>query len=254
VLPIADTDDAGRANDDAMIAAIRYAIRSSVRVISISQGEAFASPALANAVAAAQAADIVVVAAAGDRSQGDLTVDAPANLPGVIAVAAIDRDGNRLADSVTGPAVTLAAPGAAIASPAPGGGYSAGTGTSDATAIVAGAVALVRAKYPNLSAAEVIHRLTATATDKGPPGRDNEYGYGVINIVAALTADVPPLSASPHPAPSGVDQSPDRSSVAQPPSATSEGPSALLIVIPAVVFLCALVGILVWWAARRRTP
>jgi hypothetical protein len=101
----------------------------------------------------------------------------------------------------------------------------------------------------------VIHRLTATATDKGPRGRDNEYGYGVINIVAALTADVPPLSASPHPAPSGVDQSPDRSSaVAQPPSAPSDGPSALLIVIPAVVFLCALVGILVWWAARRRTP
>jgi hypothetical protein len=114
---------------------------------------------------------------------------------------------------------------------------------------------LVRAKYPNLSAAEVIHRLTATATDKGPPGRDNEYGYGVINIVAALTADVPPLSASPRPASSGVDHSPDRSSaVAQPPGALSNGPSTLLIVIPVVVFLCALIAILIWWATRRRTP
>ena len=73
------------------------------------------------------------------------------------------------------------------------------------TAIVAGAAALIRSRYPDLSAQEVIHRLTATATDKGPPGRDPEYGYGVLNLVAALTADVPPLqpgaSASTHPRP-----------------------------------------------------
>jgi subtilisin family serine protease len=72
-------------------------------------------------------------------------------------------------------------------------GYRIGTGTSDATAIIAGAAALVRSKYPHLSAAEVAHRLTATAIDKGPPGRDNQYGYGVLNLKAALTADVPPM-------------------------------------------------------------
>ena len=57
-------------------------------------------------------------------------------------------------------------------------------------------MALVRAKYPDLPADEVVHRLTATATDKGAPGRDNEYGYGVLNLVAALTADVPPLRST----------------------------------------------------------
>jgi hypothetical protein len=57
----------------------------------------------------------------------------------------------------------------------------------------------VRAKFPNLSAVEVIHRLTATAIDKGPPGRDNLYGYGIVNLVGALTADVPPGSSSPSP-------------------------------------------------------
>lgn len=51
---------------------------------------------------------------------------------------------------------------------------------------------MVRAKYPYLPADEVVHRLTATAIDKGPPGRDDQYGYGVIDLVAALTADVPP--------------------------------------------------------------
>lgn len=50
---------------------------------------------------------------------------------------------------------------------------------------------MIRAKYPYLPADEVVHRLTATAIDKGPPGRDDQYGYGVIDLVAALTADVP---------------------------------------------------------------
>jgi hypothetical protein len=60
---------------------------------------------------------------------------------------------------------------------------------------------LVRARFPNLSAVEVIHRLTATAIDKGPPGRDDQYGYGIVNLVGALTADVPPLPASPSATP-----------------------------------------------------
>jgi subtilisin family serine protease len=75
-------------------------------------------------------------------------------------------------------------------------GYGRTTGTSDATAIIAGAAALVRSKFPGLSAAEVVHRLTATADDNGPPGRDEEFGYGIVNPVKALTADVAPLPAS----------------------------------------------------------
>jgi subtilisin family serine protease len=61
---------------------------------------------------------------------------------------------------------------------------------------VSGAAALVRSRFPHLSAEEVVHRLTATAIDKGPPGRDDEYGYGVLNILGALTADVPPLAGA----------------------------------------------------------
>ena len=68
---------------------------------------------------------------------------------------------------------------------------------------MAGAAALVRSKYPYLPAQEVVHRLTATAVDKGPPGRDDEYGYGVIDLVAALTADVPPLGFRVGSAPAG---------------------------------------------------
>ncbi|WP_345625781.1 S8 family serine peptidase [Rugosimonospora acidiphila] len=252
ILPIADAGDGGRTNDAAMTASIKYAIERRVQVICLAEGGGGGTPDLATAVRAAEDANIVVVAAVGNRSQGSLVVDAPADLPGVLSVGSVDQNGNHAADSVTGSAVVLSAPGVDIVHPAPGGGYSAGTGTSDATSITAGAVALVRAKYPNLSAAEVIHRLTATATDKGPPGRDDEYGYGVINIVAALTVNVPPLSASASPAPSASDQKPGSGS----PRAQQQGTktSLLAIVIPVGAVLVVLLGFLGWRAARRRTP
>lgn len=53
------------------------------------------------------------------------------------------------------------------------------------------------AGYPGMR--EVVHRLTATATDRGPSGKDDRYGHGMLDVVAALTATVPPL---PHESPS----------------------------------------------------
>ena len=64
------------------------------------------------------------------------------------------------------------------------------SGTSFSTAIVSGVAALVRAKYPPLSAYQIINRLTRTA--RAPArGVDNQIGYGVVDPVAALTWDVP---------------------------------------------------------------
>lgn len=111
----------------------------------------------------------------------------------MIAVGGVDRQGNKAEFSVEGTDVDILAPAVDIYTTSLAGRYRRSTGTSDATAIVAGAAALIRSKYPNLPAQEVAHRLTATAVDKGPPGRDDQYGYGVIDLVAALTADVPPL-------------------------------------------------------------
>jgi subtilisin family serine protease len=112
-------------------------------------------------------------------------------------VGGIDRQGDHAAISVAGPEVDVVAPAVDIYSTSYQGRYSKGTGTSGATAIVAGAVALIRSRYPELSAQEVVHRLTATAVDKGPPGRDDRYGHGVIDLVAALTAEVPPPGSAP---------------------------------------------------------
>jgi membrane-anchored mycosin MYCP len=110
--------------------------------------------------------------------------------------------------SVWGPWVNIAAPGEGITSVDPGVG---GTGlanlfaepgnnaqpgpiqgTSFAAPYVAGVAALVRAKYPDLTARQVIYRLEATAQHpSGPGGRNNQIGYGIVDPVAALTATVP---------------------------------------------------------------
>jgi membrane-anchored mycosin MYCP len=72
-------------------------------------------------------------------------------------------------------------------------------GSSFAAAYVSGVAALVRAKFPQMPATEVIHRLTATAHAPAG-GRDDVIGYGVVDPLAALTWDVPPLGTPAAPA------------------------------------------------------
>ena len=111
-----------------------------------------------------------------------------------------------------GPWVNIAAPGEAIISIDPGQGAQGNLvnqfaepssngsasapqtiqGTSFAAPYVAGVVALVRQKFPNMSAADVITRIETTAQHpSGPDGRNNQVGFGIVDPVAALTADVP---------------------------------------------------------------
>ncbi|MGC4878114.1 type VII secretion-associated serine protease mycosin [Micromonospora sp. DT43] len=189
-------------DSDNLATAIEYSTTKGADIISISSVSG-PSLNLQRAVDAAMRANILIVAAAGNNPR-EQHVGFPASYPGVIAVGGIGRDGTHAEVSVTGPEIDVVAPAVDIYSTSINGKYRRGTGTSDATAIVAGAAALIRSKYPYLPAQEVAHRLTATAIDKGPPGRDDEYGYGVIDLVAALTADVPPLGFESVSAPAGA--------------------------------------------------
>ncbi|RAO06512.1 Cell wall-associated protease [Micromonospora noduli] len=234
ILPIkaASADNFGEADD--LAAAVEYAIANSAQVISISSGGA-STPRLVRAIKSALAANIIVVASVGNSPHSPTAY--PASEEGVIAVGGVDRAGQHAAISVTGPSIDVVAPAVDIYSTSYGGKYSKGTGTSSATAIVAGAAALIRSKYPYLPAREVAHRLTATAVDKGPPGRDDEYGYGVVDLVAALTADVPPLGFESVSAPAGA--GPTTTAGAQPgdesDSATARGLATLGVLVAAGV-------------------
>ncbi|MFI6779737.1 type VII secretion-associated serine protease mycosin [Micromonospora sp. NPDC050276] len=191
ILPIRTSRTDQDGDSDNLATGIELAVAKGASVISISS---IAGPnsRLKRAVEMAMQANVVVIAGAGNEPR-DKYVSFPAAYPGVISVGGVDQNGNHASFSVSGPEIDVVAPAVDIYSTSIDGKYRKGTGTSDATAIVAGAAALIRSKYPYLPAREVAHRLTATAVDKGPPGRDDEYGYGVIDLVAALTADVPPL-------------------------------------------------------------
>ncbi|KFU83037.1 membrane-anchored mycosin MYCP [Amycolatopsis lurida] len=162
--------------------------------------------------------NVVVVAAAGnvgdkcpqndqpDPKAPKTIVTPPWFSEDVLSVAAIDETGGVAEFSVHGPWVSVAAPGTKIISldPAEGssslanltieGGKDPGPiqGTSFAAPYVAGVAALVRQKFPELTAREVMNRIMATAQHPAAPGgRDNFVGFGVIDPIAALTAIVP---------------------------------------------------------------
>jgi membrane-anchored mycosin MYCP len=128
----------------------------------------------------------------------------------VLTVGAVDAEGHPQTQgangqgpsSVAGPWVGIAAPGSDViglsprddglinAIDGPDNSLLVPSGTSFSAAIVSGVAALVRAKYPQLSAYQVINRLERSA--RAPArGVDNQLGYGVVDPVAALTWDIP---------------------------------------------------------------
>ena len=241
----------GLTGDPALLGkGISWAVKHGANVICIAAGTS-PDPTVKAAVDTALKAGVVVVAAAGNSPSEPVAF--PANIAGVLAVSGINQDGTRADFSSGGPEIMIAAPGGQVVSTGIENQYHKGSGTSEASAIEAGVEALVRAKYPNLSGPEVEHRLTATATDKGAPGRDPEYGYGIGDPVRALTADVPPLPASPT-ADATSSAAPGRTGVSGKAGPPAENRSlAVPIVVGAgiVVLVGAIIAVL---ALRRRRP
>ncbi len=139
--------------------------------------------------------DVVMVAAAGNRGSGTAVVGAPATIPGVLTVGGVTKTGAASQDaSSQGITIGVCAPSEQLVGATPGGGYVLWEGTSGAAPIVAGVAALVRAAHPELDAAGVINRIVATAR---PAGEAALYGSGLIDAAAAVSADVPAVTANP---------------------------------------------------------
>jgi subtilisin family serine protease len=149
---------------------------------------------LQSAVDTARQHGITVVAAAGNSGVNiDTNPVYPASLHGVVAVTAVDQNGAKPSWANYGHTVTVAAPGDNVLSTIVH-GYERFSGTSMAAPHVTALAALLCAAVPVLQPDDVTRLLEQTATNLGPPGPDPTFGWGRIDVAAALAAARPTFS------------------------------------------------------------
>jgi type VII secretion-associated serine protease mycosin len=198
ILPITASQDPNNIG-----AAIVYAADHGAKVINISESDVDGSLGMPcrnevrSAIVHAAAKDAVIVASAGNEGDGINSRTWPADCPGVLAVGAIDGKKIPWTSTQRQPYVSVAAPGVQIWSVWEGHHgwtdrrFAAGNGTSQASALTSGAVALIRAKNPGLTARQVVQRIINTASDAGPTGFDVYTGNGAVIPYRAMTQSVP---------------------------------------------------------------
>ncbi len=147
-------------------------------VLSMSMGGLTAPSALEAICEVAFARGLLLVAAAGNNGGA---VIVPAKYDSVIAVSAIDRTNQLAWFSSRGPEVELCAPGVDILSTWPGGAYKHENGTSMACPHVSGAAALATSSHRYARNVTIRSLLAWTADDMGNPGRDELFGFGVVD-------------------------------------------------------------------------
>lgn len=216
ILPIKSTDYAGNTDAATLTAAFQRAIDKGANVINISIGgpASKGTRALQSVIQLALQRNIPIVSATGNessRNSGNIApITVPAAYPGVIGVGAHTEYDKVASYSNGGPEIDLIAPGGGGRSSSLREGqqiwstwpsyntyefyqkrvtstyYASTSGTSMACPHVTGVVALLLAREPNLTPAQIRSRLIATSDDLGSPGFDEDSGYGKLNALRAL--------------------------------------------------------------------
>ncbi|MDQ0177153.1 S8 family peptidase [Bacillus chungangensis] len=193
-------DDNGFGNQTNVIAGIDWAIEHEMDIINLSLTTKQDSYALKKVLAKAYEKGILIVAASGNTKvplPEGTDVLYPARYPSVIAVGSIDEDHLYSSFSYTGKSLEITAPGSYILTTShvltdnANGDYIVTHGTSIATPFVAGVLALYKEAFPELDHKEIRHMMQINALDLGTPGKNKEYGYGLIQ---APTKDTTPYS------------------------------------------------------------
>ena len=167
--------------------AILRAAHSGARIITMSLGGEYSrlSMAMEAAINHAYQDGCILVAAAGNDNNSEPFY--PAACENVIAVGAIDQTSIKASFSNYGNYIDFCAPGVNIVTTSKNGNYVYGSGTSFAAPFVAGVIALMISKYPQLTNEQIISTLTTQAEDLGEIGWDQYYGWGLVDAYAACT-------------------------------------------------------------------
>jgi hypothetical protein len=262
----------GRGTAEAVSRGIHWAVDHGARIVSMSVGGRSACPQpVADAARYAYSKGVLVLASSGNDGVG--AVEAPANCPGVLAIAAVDSESTPIKMSNYGPQVAFAETGYAPPNVLLNGQVGAGgdpraSGTSPATALAAASLALIWSHFPHESARQIVTRAMYTAHNglgaKVRAKRANDHiGFGQILPYFGVTVNPP--SNTPNPifdawdkqfAAQSSSASPSSASAptAAPSSATSSKAGGSHGAAPIMVGVLALIGIVVLGFAllRRR--
>lgn len=203
IMPIKGLGDDGCGYDDDLINGVYYAYNHGAKILNISWGGIGTDPFLDEAFKKVKDQGAIVIVAAGNDS-ADASNFSPASSPSVITVGASDSTGKIAYFSNLGPKIDVVAPGVNILSTMPknsaiadedpgamvGGIYAKLDGTSMATPHVSAQAALLLSKHPNWNSDQILNAMRQNATDAGLPGPDDIFGYGIINPLATLSANV----------------------------------------------------------------
>ncbi|HEX2312100.1 MAG TPA: S8 family serine peptidase, partial [Thermomonospora sp.] len=156
--------------------------------------------------------------------------------------------------------VTVSAPGVNVAALSKDGRvWPNGEGTSHAAALASGSFALIRSRFPNMSARDVVRLVTNTAVDIGPRGRDQMSGFGALSLRRALRQKVP--ANAPNPVYERLDRVLAQSASPSAGAGTSadddgggggSGNLTLIAIVGAALVVIAVVGVPISIASDRR--
>lgn len=189
-------DEGGSGDSKSIAAGYTYAADNGAGVISASLGIYKRDQVIEAALTYAQSKDCLLVASAGNNGSENDPVTKPhlpSTHPGVVEVAATDKDDKTAYFSNYGKTVSVAAPGVDILSSVPtysngtgSKGYAKMSGTSMAAPGAAGVAALIRSQHPDWKAPQVKAALEKASDDKGTAGFDPRFGFGRVNALNAV--------------------------------------------------------------------
>ena len=177
-------DSSGSGWSDDLANSIIHAVDQGAKVLSNSWGSYGASSLIQDAVQYAQDHGVLVLAAAGNSGSNERHY--PAAFDEVVAVTATDSSDLPASFTNYGEWVEVSAPGVEIYSTVWDDSYTNMSGTSMSTPHAAGVAALIWSQYPEMSLNEVRNHLKFATDDLGPPGFDEYYGHGRINVLKAI--------------------------------------------------------------------
>lgn len=173
--------DSGSAYTSDLAKAIQYAADNNIKIINLSY-DSCDSPTVRTAADYMETKGGLVFLGAGNNGQRE-TYPAESSL---VCLSATDANNALTSWSSYGQHVDFAMPGSAIYTTNNAGTYSSVSGTSFSSPMMAGAAALLMSINPALSPFEVKDIFKQSATDLGEPGWDEKYGWGLVNLGAAV--------------------------------------------------------------------